>query len=83
MANDTKCNIEELRNRAKCKAEHTRKRAEEAIALLLRQQRPINFKTVSETARISTAWLYTNSDFKMRIIHLRTQQAPKAQVKIP
>ncbi len=55
MANETKRNIEGLRNSAKCKAEHTRKRAEEAIVLLLREQRPINFKTMSETARISTA----------------------------
>jgi hypothetical protein len=40
------------------KAEQTRQQAEEAIGLLLKQQRPINFKTVAETAGISTAWLY-------------------------
>ena len=83
MAHDTKRNIEGLLNSAKYKAEQTRKRAEEAIALLLREQRPINFKAVAETARISTAWLYADPDFKMRIIHLRTQQAPRTQVKIP
>jgi predicted RNase H-like nuclease (RuvC/YqgF family) len=76
-------NIEGLRKAAQQKAEETRCRAEEAIALLLREQRPINFKTVAETAQISTAWLYANEALKTRIIHLRTQQMPKAQVKIP
>ena len=76
-------NIEGLRKAARQKAEETRRRAEEAIALLLKEQRPINFKTVAETAQISTAWLYANEAIKMRILHLRSQQAPKAQVKIP
>ncbi|SRR5581483_4963324 len=76
-------NIEGLRRAARQKAEMTRRRAEEAIALLLKQQHPVNFKTVAETARISTAWLYANEDIKMRIIQLRSQQAPSAQVKIP
>jgi Family of unknown function (DUF6262) len=76
-------NIEGLRQAARQKAEQTRRRAEEAIALLLKQQRPINFKTVAQTAQISTAWLYANESIKMRIIHLRSQQTPAAQVKIP
>ena len=76
-------NIEGLRKAARQKAEETRRRAEEAIALLLKEQRPINFKTVAETAQISTAWLYANEAIKMRILHLRSQQVPKAQVKIP
>jgi uncharacterized protein YhbP (UPF0306 family) len=76
-------NVEGLRRAAQQKAEMTRLRAEEAIALLLKQQRPVNFKTVAETAQISTAWLYANEDIKMRILHLRAQQTPKAQVKIP
>src|SRR5260370_39090985 len=76
-------NIEGLRKAARQKAEETRRRAEEAIALLLKERRPINFKTVAQTAQISTAWLYANEEIKMRIIHLRSQQLPKAQVKIP
>jgi Family of unknown function (DUF6262) len=76
-------NIEGLRKAARQKAEETRRRAEEAIALLLKEQRPINFKTVAEAAQISTAWLYANEAIKMRILHLRSQQVPKAQVKIP
>ena len=76
-------NTEGLQAHAHNKAEHTRQRAEEAITLLLKGQRPVNFKTVAETAGISTAWLYANEDLKMRIIHLRAQQTPKMQVMIP
>jgi hypothetical protein len=38
---------------------------------------------VAETAQISTAWLYAQEDIKQRIVHLRSQQVPKPQVKIP
>ena len=83
QADQREHNVEGLRRAAQQKAEMTRLRAEEAIALLLKQQRPVNFKTVAETAQISTAWLYANEDIKMRILHLRAQQTSKAQVKIP
>ena len=76
-------NIEGLRSSARIKAEQTKQRAEEAITLLLRERRPINFKTVAQTAQISTAWLYAHEEIKMRIIHLRSKPAPSAQVKIP
>ena len=76
-------NLDGLLASAKIKAERTKQRAEDAIALLLKEQRPVNFKAVAQTAHISTAWLYANEDIKMRIIHLRAQQVPKAQVKIP
>jgi hypothetical protein len=70
--NEHSRNIEGLRRSAQQKAEQTRHRAEDALNLLLKQQRPINFKTVAETAQISTAWLYANEDIKMRILHLRS-----------
>jgi hypothetical protein len=76
-------NLDGLLASAKIKAEQTKRRAEDAIALLLKEQRPINFKTVAQTAHISTAWLYAHEDIKLRIIHLRAQHPPKAQVKIP
>ncbi|BCL78989.1 hypothetical protein ccbrp13_14540 [Ktedonobacteria bacterium brp13] len=75
-------NTSGLHATAQQKAKETKKRAEQAIALLLKEQRPINFKVVAETAHISTAWLYANHDIKMRIIHLRSQQKPKTQGKI-
>ena len=72
-----------LRTHAQNKAEATRRRAEAAIAQLIKVQRPINFKSVAQTAGISTAWLYGNQELKQRIIHLRTQQTPHVQAKIP
>lgn len=76
-------NTDGLRANAQKKAAATEQRAEAAIALLIREQRPINFKTVAETAGISTAWLYEHEAIKERIIHLRAQHAPKAQIKLP
>jgi hypothetical protein len=78
-----KRNTDGLQRSAHQKAEITKQRAEEALALLLREQRPITFKGVAEAAQVSTAWLYANEDIKERIIHLRSQQAPKAQIAIP
>ncbi|WP_040441741.1 hypothetical protein [Ktedonobacter racemifer] len=40
---------------AQQKAVETARRAETAIVHLLKEQRPVNFKTVAETAGISTA----------------------------
>lgn len=76
-------NIDGLRLHVQQKAVDTARRAEEAIALLLKEQRPVNFKAAAETAGISTAWLYGNKALKQRIMHLRGQQEPAVQVKIP
>ncbi len=76
-------NIEGLRSSAQIKSEQTKQRAEEAVALLLKERRPINFTTVAQTAQVSTAWLYAHEEIKLRIIHLRSQQLPQARVKIP
>lgn len=76
-------NIDGLRAHAQQKAMDTACRAEAAIASLLKEQRPVNFKTVAETAGISTAWLYGNEVLKQRIMHLRLQQVPAVQAKIP
>src|SRR3989440_10217134 len=75
-------NPDRLRPSAQRKAAATEQRAEAAIALLIKEQRPINFKTVAQTAGISTAWLYEHEAIKERIMHLRAQQVPKAQIKI-
>ncbi len=78
-----KRNIDGLQRSAQQKAVITRQRAEEAIALLLREHRPITFKAVAEVARVSTAWLYADEDIKQRILHLRTQQTPETHIPIP
>jgi predicted RNase H-like nuclease (RuvC/YqgF family) len=75
-------NTNGLRSNAQKKAAATAQRAEAAIALLIKEQHPINFITVAQTASISTAWLYGNQMIKERIVHLRSQQVPSAQIKI-
>ena len=76
-------NVEGLRKKAREKAEATKRRVDEAIRLLIAEQRTINFKTVSEAAHVSTAWLYANEDVKVRIHNLREQQVPRVAVRIP
>jgi hypothetical protein len=76
-------NVAGLRTTAQKKAEVTQQQAEVALALLIKEQRPITFKGVAETAGISTAWLYGNEVIKQRIMHLRAEQVPVAQMKIP
>jgi predicted RNase H-like nuclease (RuvC/YqgF family) len=76
-------NVNGLRTAAQRKAELTQHKAEAALALLLKEQRPITFNAVAETAGISTAWLYGNEAIKQRIMHLRAQQLPKVPTKIP
>jgi Family of unknown function (DUF6262) len=71
-------NIDGLRSHAQRKAVETAQRAEEAIARLLREQRPVNFKTVAETAGISTAWLYGNETLKQPgLFNSRQPEVPK------
>lgn len=76
-------NVEGLRATAQQRADATRSRVEETLQLLLREQRPINFKSVAEAAQVSTAWLYQHDDIKQRIEHLRGQQLPKPKAWIP
>lgn len=83
QAKGWKRNIVGLRKTAQAKADAARQRAEEAIRLLVKVQRPINFKAVAETAHVSTAWLYAQEDIKRRIMELRAQQIPKPKIWIP
>lgn len=76
-------NVDGLRAAAQRKAEVTQQKAEAALTLLLKEQRPITFNAVAEAAGISTAWLYGNEVMKQRIMHLRAEPASVAPVKIP
>jgi hypothetical protein len=66
-------NIEGLRKSAQLRHQQTIQRTEEGIGRLLREGRPVNFKTVAETAGVSTAWLYQHPEVRSRIEHLRAQ----------
>src|SRR5258705_7136676 len=75
-------NTNGLRSHAQKKAAATQQRAESAIALLIREQRPINFQTVAKTAGISTAWLYEHEAIKDRIMHLRIPLQPHLRIPV-
>ena len=58
---------------AQNRKEQKRKGVEEAIATLLREQKPVNFNTVAKAATVSKAYLYSQSDLRERIEALGQQ----------
>lgn len=54
--------------------EQKRKRVDEAIARLLREQMSINFNTVAKAAGVSKAYLYSQPQLRDRIEALRQQE---------
>jgi hypothetical protein len=58
---------------AQARREHKRKSVENAIATLLREQKPINFHIVAKAAGVSKAYLYSQPDLRERIEALRQQ----------
>jgi hypothetical protein len=58
---------------AQARREHKRKGVEDAIATLLREQKPINFHMVAKAAGVSNAYLYSQPDLRARIEALRQQ----------
>ena len=70
-------NVDGLRQNAQKKRQEAIERTEQGIKQLLKEGKAVNFKTVAEVARVSTAWLYKEPRIKERIEHLRQQQAQK------
>ncbi len=58
--------------------EEKRKRVEEIIAQLLRQQQMINFNSVAQAAGVSKAYLYSQTEVRERIEALREQAMEQA-----
>jgi hypothetical protein len=58
--------------------EEKRKRVDETIAQLLREQQTITFQSVAKTAGVSKAYLYSQSDLRERIEALRQQAMEQA-----
>ncbi|GAA6619760.1 DUF6262 family protein [Scytonema sp. NUACC26] len=75
-------NVNGLRQNAQKKKEEALQKTDEAIQQLIRENRPINFKTVSEVAGVSTAWLYKEEQIKERIERLR-EQGNRKQKLVP
>ncbi len=68
-------NIEGLKQSAKLRHQDAIQRTDLGIHQLVLAKRPVNFRTVAETAHVSSAWLYRQTDIRQRIEHLRTQEA--------
>lgn len=77
-----KRNVAGIRLNAQRKRQEALTRADEAIRLLVNEKRPVNFKSVAETAGISIPFLYQNQPLKERIIHLRSQTTTRVQLKV-
>jgi hypothetical protein len=59
---------------AQNRREQKRQSVEQALAMLLREQKSVNFNTVAKTAAVSKAYLYSQPDLRERIDALREQE---------
>lgn len=75
-------NCKGLQEAANQKAQDTAERVEKALEKMIKQGLTINFKTVAETANVSTAYLYQKLEIKERIETLRDQQKNQSKPKI-
>jgi hypothetical protein len=70
-------NIDGLRAAAERKHHEAERKVDDAIRALLRAGEPISFRRVATVARVSTGWLYAQSDVKELITRLRGQLPDK------
>ena len=76
-----KRNTSGLEAHAQHKRESALKRTEEAIARLIKDKRPVNFKTVSEESGVSRTWLYKEPEIKARINEIKNKKSIKSRTK--
>lgn len=74
-----KRNTSGLEVHAQQKRESAIKRTEDAIARLIQDKRPVNFKTVSEESGVSRTWLYKEPEIKAKINQIKTKQSSKSR----
>lgn len=75
--------IEALQEAAAQKAKESAERVEKALERMIKQSQVISFKSVSQAANVSTAYLYKQEDLRNRIETLRDQQKQKPKSKQP
>ncbi|KAB8314444.1 hypothetical protein SD81_037800 [Tolypothrix campylonemoides VB511288] len=75
--------IEALRSSAAQKAKKSAERVEKALERMIKQGQIISFKSVAQSANVSTAYLYKQEDLRNRIETLRDQQKQKPKSKQP
>ena len=76
-----KRNTSGLEAHAQQKRESAIKRTEDAMARLIQEKRPVNFKTVSEESGVSRTWLYKEPEIKDRINQIKNKQTNKSRSK--
>ncbi|MBD2778247.1 DUF6262 family protein [Iningainema tapete] len=72
-----KRNTSGLEAHAQQKRESALERVGEAITKLIQENKPVNFKTVSEESGVSRTWLYKELEIKEKINQIKTQQISK------
>lgn len=75
--------IEALQEAAAQKAKKSAERVEKALERMIKQGQIISFKSVAQSANVSTAYLYKQEDLRNRIETLRDQQKQKPKSKQP
>ena len=76
-----KRNTSGLEAHAQQKRESALKRTEEAITRLIKDKRPVNFKTVSEESGVSRTWLYKEPEIKAKINQIKNQKSTPSRSK--
>lgn len=74
MQENWKRNTDGLVKSAKRKREECFQRTEQAIKLLIKENKHINFNLVSQTAKVTLGWLYKQPELVERIRSLMKQQ---------
>ena|SRR5450631_3811228 len=69
-----KRNVEGMKDHAQRRSQEARERVDQAITMLVRERKSINFNTVARSAGVTKSYLYTQSDVRARIEALRTSQ---------
>ncbi len=72
-----KRNTSGLARAAKDRRELTIKRVEEAIKLLIKEQKPINFNSISTLSKVGKSWLYKEDSVRKKIEALRSKPSIK------
>lgn len=62
-----KRNTSGLARAAKDRRELTIKRVEEAIKLLIKEQKPINFNSISTLSKVGKPWLYKEDSVRKKL----------------
>jgi hypothetical protein len=73
--------IEALQKAAALKAKEAAERVDQTLEKMVKEGHSINFQTVAQTANVSTAYLYKQTEIRERIETLRNQQKNQSKPK--